>query len=357
LFTWIAKLADEAIAWYLDEHVRAGYKFLMQNYRTGDKVCLFGFSRGAYTARALAGFLHKIGLLPRDNDEQIAFAYSLYKRTDKVGDKLARDFKQTFCADMNVDFLGVWDTVASVGLIYGRSLPFATVNSAVKVFRHALSLDEHRARFQPNLFHYASPDEAAEGTEDQGSPDLANPTPGPPAPPPDVQEVWFVGCHSDVGGGVVDDGVEYSLANISLRWMVKQVTLSRCGIKFDTAALKRRNIDIPTVILAGPAQQTVERQDVEPQSLPQGPDVLTPIHDELKTQPLWWILEFIPMRFNWQLADKRWTHKWAMNLGRGRQIRSDPPVFHESVLERINDVNLKYKPKARWTPGTEKYVT
>jgi uncharacterized protein (DUF2235 family) len=60
LFQWGARMIDEAVAWYLDAHVRGGYTFLMQNYRPGDKICIFGFSRGAYTARALAGMLHKV---------------------------------------------------------------------------------------------------------------------------------------------------------------------------------------------------------------------------------------------------------------------------------------------------------
>lgn len=118
----------------------------MQNYRQGDKICLFGkwsfsgvasslssyrthhtsgFSRGAYTARALAGFLFKvrrwnrdvevevengvqIGLLPRDNEEQIPFAYRLYKRTDTLGCQLAAGYKQTFCTPVVIDFVGVW---------------------------------------------------------------------------------------------------------------------------------------------------------------------------------------------------------------------------------------------------------
>ena len=65
VFQWGAKMLDEAVAWYLDAHVRGGYTFLMQNYRPGDKICIFGFSRGAYTARALAGFLHKVRMCAR----------------------------------------------------------------------------------------------------------------------------------------------------------------------------------------------------------------------------------------------------------------------------------------------------
>jgi len=161
LFEWVAKILDEAFAWYLDTHVREGYLFLMQNYRAGDKIYLFGFSRGAYTARALAGLLYKIGVLPKDNQEQIPFAYHLYTRTDAPSLELSRGFKETFCRSVTVEFVGVWDTVASVGVVVGRNLPFTTSNAAIKVFRQALSLDEHRAKFQPNMYHRTSPDDSS----------------------------------------------------------------------------------------------------------------------------------------------------------------------------------------------------
>lgn len=85
-----------------------GYKFIMDNYRSGDKICLFGFSRGAYTARALAGVLYKVGLLPKNNEAQVPFAYKLYKREDDEGLQLCAGFKQTYCQDVQVEFVGVW---------------------------------------------------------------------------------------------------------------------------------------------------------------------------------------------------------------------------------------------------------
>lgn len=85
-----------------------GYKFLMDNYKPGDKISIFGFSRGAYTARALAGFLTKIGLLPRSNYQQVTFAYKLYTRTDVEGLGLAKGFKKTYCRPVSIEFLGVW---------------------------------------------------------------------------------------------------------------------------------------------------------------------------------------------------------------------------------------------------------
>ncbi|KAF9783112.1 hypothetical protein BJ322DRAFT_136244 [Thelephora terrestris] len=447
---WIAKIADQAFAWYLNQHVMGGYQFLMDNYRSGDKICIFGFSRGAYTARALAGFLFKIGLLPRDNIEQVPFAYSLYTRTDKAGKALAIEYKQTFCTAVTIDFLGVWDTVASVGLIFGRSLPFTSANSAVRVFRHALSLDEHRARFQPNAFHRESPKDAARRREDPSLPvesetldpevverphphpkhghrrwgvtihrhaakhehpganhrapgshrarGLGSSPPGPSStvllsldPVPPVLEVWFAGCHSDVGGSAIKDTVRYSLAAITLRWMVKQVILAQCGIRFDEAALRRADIDISNLVSLSPTQLTMDdildadagttvttslpspslsgeydiecymvrsRNDGEvvEQDWPRKQDVVADIHDELRISPIWWLLEFLPIKYEWQDPKGAWKYKWGINLGRGRKIRDPRPIFHDSVRERMATVGLNYKPRARWPPGTERYV-
>ncbi|QRW27127.1 hypothetical protein RhiXN_01722 [Rhizoctonia solani] len=120
----LTRIADQAIALYLDKHVMGGYEFLMKNYRDGDKICLFGFSRGAYTARALAGMLYKVGLLPP-----------------------------------------TMDTVSSVGVLFPRHLPFAKSNPIVKTFRHAVSLDERRAKFKDHLWHVHSPDGQCHGAK------------------------------------------------------------------------------------------------------------------------------------------------------------------------------------------------
>ena len=74
----------------------------------GDKISIFGFSRGAYTARCLAGMLHKVGLLPADNVQQIPFAYKMYTRVDHIGWEQSNGFKKAFGIDVTIDFLGVW---------------------------------------------------------------------------------------------------------------------------------------------------------------------------------------------------------------------------------------------------------
>ncbi|KAK7695136.1 hypothetical protein QCA50_002326 [Cerrena zonata] len=103
----LSKTFDEMVAWNLDHHVMGGYEFLMQNYEAGDKICLFGFSRGAYTARALAGMVHKVGLLPVCNHQQVPFAYKMFTRTDETGWAQSTAFKKAFSMDVDIEFVGV----------------------------------------------------------------------------------------------------------------------------------------------------------------------------------------------------------------------------------------------------------
>ena len=139
---------DMAVGSGLGIHVRDAYKFLMQNYRDGDRICLLGFSRGAYTVRCLAGMLHKVGLLPGSNGAQVPFAYKFYKDDSPEGWKLSAEFKKAFCTTVDIYFLGVWDCVASVGVI-PRQLPFTqSPTKSIHYFRHAMALDEHRAKFK-----------------------------------------------------------------------------------------------------------------------------------------------------------------------------------------------------------------
>lgn len=85
LYSKTNKLIDLMFANNLNYHVMSGYQFLMQNYKLGDRICIFGFSRGAYTARALAGMVHKVGVLPAGNDQQVPFAYKMFMKDDELG--------------------------------------------------------------------------------------------------------------------------------------------------------------------------------------------------------------------------------------------------------------------------------
>ncbi|KAK7022138.1 hypothetical protein R3P38DRAFT_3195528 [Favolaschia claudopus] len=328
ILEWGAKLLDSAFAIFLKDHVMEGYKFLMNNYHAGDRICIFGFSRGSYIARALAGMLHKVGLLPRDNTEQVPFAFKMYEKTSESGIQLAAGYKQTFCQNVEVEFLGVWETVASVGIIMCRSLPYTTGNASVKTFRHAVSLDEHRVRFEPYLLEPKADAQSGYAT--------------------DTLEVWFSGCHEDVGGGAVTNDTPHSLSDITLRWMVRQIVSSGCGIQFDPAALKRASIsltfdDSPTII--SPEERPVDDADSS-----------QPLHDNLAGFSKWKLLEIFPLTWTRQDVQGGRHTKFGLHLGRSRQIVDPKPNFHYTVKERMENPALKYKPKAKWVPGSEVYV-
>lgn len=322
----VVKILDQAFAWRLYEHVHGGYQFLMENYRAGDRICLFGFSRGAYVARALAGMLHKVGLLCKGNDEHLPFAYDLYKRNDAKMNKRSERFKVTFGTPVTVEFVGAWDTVSSVGMFYRKQLPFTSACDNIKVFRHALALDERRVMFKPNLFNMPGQD----SQESSASAAQRSTT--------DVLEVWFPGCHGDVGGGSVLDSETYSLANISLRWMVREALKARCGILFN----KERLDEIGVHSVSPGVQRTLDDRDA-----------WADIHDELGPCASWttaahWIL--------WRLLELRSRSKWFTlepHLGRGRRIPGRNPTFHQSVRRRM--ILLGYKPCATWN-GEPRYV-
>ncbi|KFY27869.1 hypothetical protein V493_03250 [Pseudogymnoascus sp. VKM F-4281 (FW-2241)] len=144
----ISAAVDMAVGSGLGTHVKDAYRFIMENYREGDKICILGFSRGAYTVRCLTGMLHKVGLLPKQNRAQVPFAYRFYRNDTEKGWKMSAQFKKTFCTNVHVHFVGLWDCVASVGFI-PRTLPFSkTPTNTIRHFRHAMALDEHRAKFK-----------------------------------------------------------------------------------------------------------------------------------------------------------------------------------------------------------------
>ncbi|KAF8332492.1 hypothetical protein F5887DRAFT_45647 [Amanita rubescens] len=240
----ISSKIDSAIARHLDDHVKDGYKFLIQNYGPGDKICLFGFSRGAHTARVVSGMIYKVGILPKENFQQVDFAFNTYMTTGYQGYKLSREFKLTFASHVDIDFVGVWDTVSSVGII-PQTHPYTSMNYGVKCFRHALALDERRARFRPNVWGEQTVDREQELDVDIPINWEVDRTirdgwqyKAPTRDHADVKEVWFAGSHSDVGGGSHPTWRSRSLSYIPLRWMIKECLLAKTGIQFDMEYLR-----------------------------------------------------------------------------------------------------------------------
>jgi uncharacterized protein (DUF2235 family) len=132
---WFVTRLDLAIAWLLSDHVTDAYRFLMRYYHEGDSIFLFGFSRGAYTARALAAMLHKVGLLTQGNEELIPFAWHMFKREHNPA--VYTGFQKTFSRVVRVRFLGLWDTVSSIGWVWApQHLQFTENNPSVDIVRH-----------------------------------------------------------------------------------------------------------------------------------------------------------------------------------------------------------------------------
>lgn len=420
----VSKTIDMMIGVHMNAHIMGGYEFLMQNYKTGDKIFIFGFSRGAYTARALAGMIHKIGLLPPCNHQQVPFAYRMYTKEDDEGWRQSNAFKKTFSIDVDIEMVGVWDTVGAVGIIPHR-LPFTASNSHIRYFRHAISLDERRARFKVNLWNRPTEDDHAKGVKKGTMPRHKPPTHPKDRSqsdsgyngdtlksarstskrhqsldmlerkytdpcieqPTDIEEVWFAGAHTDVGGGSTKNGTRHTLARISLRWMVRQCFLLKTGILFHSTKFPEIGMNpdtlYPIVLPRPPAipytPHTLATRYVKPinfaldykDTVPiRDPfineeeedllDSLAPIYDQLRMAKFWWVLELLPTHQRYQNAKDQWVKKRTINYGGPRIIPKQRELgvnVHRTVQTRIAATDLfldgkkrlrKYSPAAKW---------
>lgn len=213
-----------AFGYGLAENVRQMYQALAKSYEEGDHVFLFGFSRGAFTVRTLAGLVYRCGLPARsrhDDTKLFARAWALYQPMQPARDETERFRSAERQRECQVHFLGVWDTVKSYGGLRPVMLPHLRHNPIVHIVRHAVALDEQRGWFdvttwgrldldrKPNAAWSRLSDEERSAIEKQ-----------------DIQEVWFRGCHSDVGGGNGDPKTE----RIALRWMLGEAAASGIAI-------------------------------------------------------------------------------------------------------------------------------
>jgi uncharacterized protein (DUF2235 family) len=221
------------------ENVTELYAYLMRQYRPGDRLFLFGFSRGAFTVRALAGMLHVCGLLREENAHLMGYAAGLYQTSEhriksalraqgadhfpkgtRDHASLDRDssrFKSLLSRPCTIAFMGVFDTVKAYGWLWPQSFPALRHNSSVDAVRHAVSLDERRVFFQMT------------GWGDRREPIGDGPVP--------IKEVWFAGDHSDVGGGHPNGNS--ALADTALAWMLGEATAAGFKLRGD----KREEVD------------------------------------------------------------------------------------------------------------------
>ncbi len=214
------KLLDLAVATSLRERVLDGYTFLVQNYQAGDRIYLFGFSRGAFTARVLASLIHNFGLLEVRNQNLIPYLWQTISEFTSIVEfkKQAATIKEQFSRlnPPGIEFMGLFDTVSSVGIFERfKVYPYTNKNSSVVHARHAVSLDEQRNAFPELLF-------VCDGN--------------------DISEVWFPGVHRDIGGG---DNKELGWPNETLGWIVGEASSHGLAIQSQPEPPSERKIHLP----------------------------------------------------------------------------------------------------------------
>ncbi|KAG6840280.1 hypothetical protein C0991_007768 [Blastosporella zonata] len=391
---------EQAFASSFPGYVTEPYRWLSKNYKDGDKICIFGFSRGAYTARVLAGLINAFGLLPKDGVAASQAAYSLYDdfvdlperseaRKPKLLDLLAKfdEFKvREKCRDVLIEFLGCWDTVNSVGYVRAIKLGFTRTNNIVRTFRHAVALDEHRVKFKQS--NWSSPPKEvmvpADGLTNKKKLSVVT----------NVEEVWFAGCHCDIGGGSVPNGRRPNLAHIPLRWMIRECFKANTGIMFDEHALRVLGIEPASIypvvksrpqlssFSSGSATITV----VQPQTwgaylkswIPftsspdeatdlkvldkteeemDAMDALAPAYDQLTLKPgKWTAMEQIPMTKERKGKDNVFHEVRERHLGHGRTI-PPPEDQHGEKIKVHRTVRLRMESKFESGPEKgKKYV-
>lgn len=218
-----SRLTGGAFGVGLSDNVKDAYRFVVRNYEPGDELFFFGFSRGAYTARSTVGFIRNCGVLLPRNEERIHEAYELYRGRDEKthpdsGDAAEFRARYAHSADTRIRFIGVWDTVGSLGIPlsggrllnrFNRRWQFhdTKLSSTVESAFHALAIDEKRPSFTPSIWEPAS---AGAGQE--------------------RVQLWFAGDHSDVGGGHGERG----LSNVALQWLA--TCAQSCGLAFEPDA-------------------------------------------------------------------------------------------------------------------------
>jgi uncharacterized protein (DUF2235 family) len=299
------RVRELAFAYGVSDNIADAYLFLMKEFRADDRVFVFGFSRGAYTARGLCGLLHMCGLLSPGNEALVPYALRLFTSSSPDKFKIAAGLKATFCQECKPAFLGLWDTVSSVGWILDPvglkpwRLPYTARLPDISVVRHAVSIDERRAFFRQNLVQQSTPDS-------RGG---------------DVKEVWFAGVHSDVGGGY--DEPHSGLSKIALRWILREA--ERSGLILDQAKVM--------AVLGGNSNYAA-------------PDPDATLHRSL--QGFWWLGELWPKSYRHLVSNPGQTAPTfvggvRLNLGRPRLIPSGARI-HSSVFERMKS-KADYRPK------------
>jgi uncharacterized protein (DUF2235 family) len=212
------RIFDGATGFGISAKILQAYKFVINNYEPGDELFLFGFSRGAFTVRSLSGLIRNSGILKITNLNFVEKAYSIYRSRHprfQPREVEATLFRRTYAVEetTKIKFIGVWDTVGALG----NPLPIKGFGNNKNQFHdtdlssriinafHALAIDEKRKNFVATLWHQQP------GIKDQV-----------------LEQVWFPGVHSDVGGGYPETG----LSDLALHWMIEKA--KSCSLSFNS---------------------------------------------------------------------------------------------------------------------------
>lgn len=219
----VDRISGGALGKGIEDNIHDAYRFLLGNYEPGDEIYLFGFSRGAFTARSIGGMIRKCGILKRESSDQYHAALTLYHSDSIPSSEVAVRFRAQHSLspkdDIPIKFVGVWDTVGALGIpvrglaaLQRDKYEFhdTELSGSVQFAYHALAIDERRGPFRPTLWDFK------------------------PKAGQTVEQVWFCGVHSDIGGGYEDPG----LSDIALEWMLEKA--AGTGLKLDDAARAAR---------------------------------------------------------------------------------------------------------------------
>lgn len=338
-----------ATGYGLDDKVLASYHFLVQHYQEGDQIYLFGFSRGAYTVRVLAGLIHKIGLIAPEQANLAGSGLISYKQFSSDGrhdekrsprealkamldagsdedgplpaskeDQAAQFARILSTRWPTVRFVGVWDTVASVIVprpdrLYWPSLEelaFTLQNPSVQTFRQAISIDERRSMFR--LKKWDAPQSFMHNRFSKTNNEA----------PQDILQVWFAGVHSDIGGGYPEK--QSGLSKYPLLWMIDEAV--KCGLAVDTRSVNtlawgRQRKNSPFHYVA--------------------PDAAAKLHQSL--HGAWWIMEFVPKAAKYREWPERRTHLGFYIPDAEPRLIPEDALIHQSVVARMEAVK-DYRP-------------
>lgn len=238
---WYDRLPGGAFGWGIDYNIQSAYQFLCFNYEPGDEVYLFGFSRGAYTVRSLAGMVYCSGLLRRQCIERVPEAYKLYRdRSIRPGSPQAEQYRAKYGVrykgddQIPITLLGCWDTVGSLGVpdlfpwlplgrFFNRKYEFhdTKLNRKIQNALHAVAVDERRKVFD------VTPMEVGTHADEQR-----------------LRQIWFPGVHGCIGGGTEKNCL---LSDGALMWMVEAITEYGLKLEFDMDRVKQEVIYDPLI--------------------------------------------------------------------------------------------------------------